>query len=67
MIKRSISFALIYFVVRTFMDFFSGEGIDWLTNIIKCFLLFLIMLFVLWTEIPYNWNKNKDKAKDVNT
>ena len=65
MIKKSIFFASTYFVISIFLDLFFDEGIDWLENIIKCFLLFLLMLFVLWTEIPYKWNKDKDK--DSNT
>ena len=60
MIKKSIFFASTYFVISTFLDLFSDEGIDWLENIIKFFLLFLLMLFVLWTDIPYKWNKDKD-------
>ena len=61
MMKKSMFFALTYFIISTFLDLFSDEGINWLENIIKCFLVFLVMLFVLWTEIPYKWNKNKDK------
>ena len=61
MIKRSIIFALTYLVVRTFLDFVKGEGIDWINNLaVSCIILFL-MWFFWWTEIPYKWNKNKDK------
>ena len=61
MVKRSIRFALIFFIVFTISDYFSGEGINWGENTLHAFFLFLGMLFVLWTEIPYKWNKNKEK------
>ena len=61
MIKRSISFALTYLVVRTFFDFVRGEGIDWVDNLAVSCIIFFLMWFVLWTEIPYKWNKNRDK------
>ena len=61
MVKKSIRTGLIFFIVFTISDYFSGEGINWGENTLHAFFLFLGMLFVLWMKIPYNWNKNKEK------
>lgn len=61
MIKRSISFALAYLVVRAFFDFVRGEEINWVNTIGSSFAIFIFTWFILWAKIPYKWNKNKVK------
>lgn len=64
MFKKSIIAALISFIIFTFVDVTSGEGIDWTDNIIRFIIVFFGTLLILWSRIPYKWKKNKEKVED---
>ncbi|KRF54171.1 hypothetical protein ASG99_27720 [Bacillus sp. Soil768D1] len=59
MFKQSIRFPLIYFVVLTVWKFIANKEVNWIDNIMVCFIMFLIILLYKWAEIPYKWNKDK--------
>lgn len=64
MFKKSIIAASISFIIFTFVDVTSGEGIDWTENIIRFIIVFFGTLLILWSRIPYKWKKNKEKVED---
>jgi hypothetical protein len=61
MIKKSIQFPLIYFVVSTVWQLFANKEVKWIDNIFICFIMFLIIMFYHWSNIPYEWKKRNDE------
>ena len=58
MFKYSIRLPSIYFVVSTVWQLVANKGINWIDNIMVCFLMFLMMLFINWSKTPYKWKKD---------
>ncbi len=48
-----------YFVVLTVWKFIANKEVNWIDNIMVCFIMFLIILLYKWSGIPYKWNKDK--------
>lgn len=44
-------------------DYRAGEEILLENTLIYFTIAFALGLFIQWTSIPYDWNKNKDKEK----
>ncbi len=59
MIRKSIRYPLVYFVVYTVWQLITDKKVNWLDNMGVCFIMFLLMLFYNWTKIPYEWEKDK--------
>ncbi|KOS67965.1 hypothetical protein AEA09_04940 [Lysinibacillus contaminans] len=57
-------FPVIYFILVTGDQFFSSSDIKWGENLslmlLSFVVLYLVLLFINWAEIPYDWGK-KDK------
>ncbi|OEH94389.1 hypothetical protein BFG57_07955 [Bacillus solimangrovi] len=61
MVKKSIKFALSYFLTLTVWQLIFKSKINWIENIAISFITFLILLFYEWSKIPYNWKKDDDR------
>lgn len=59
MLKKSLRFSLIYFMVSTVWQLIVKNEVKWIDNIIVCFIIFLIILLFEWSKSPYKWNKGK--------
>jgi hypothetical protein len=59
MLKENIRIPLVYFLVSTVWQLIADREVKWIDNSIICFFIFLAVLFLKWTEIPYKWNKDK--------
>jgi len=60
MLKESIRFPLIVFVVSAVWQLIAYKEINWIDNIGVCFMMFLIALFYNWSKIPYKRKKDND-------
>ncbi len=59
MLKKSMSFPSIYFVVSTVWQLIFNKEIEWLDNIMVCFIMYLFILFHEWSKTPYKWGKDE--------
>ncbi len=59
MIKKSIKFPLIYFVASTVWQLIFNRDVEWIKNIVVCFIMFLFYALYNWAKIPYEWKKDK--------
>lgn len=51
--KKNIRYPFVYFVVLTSWQLIINKDIRWIENIIVCFIMYLILLFIHWARIPY--------------
>ncbi len=58
MIRKSIPYALIFFVTLTLWQWFFKSEIDWKNNIGVAVTVFLVYLFIEWTSKRYEHKKN---------
>ena len=59
MLKQSIRFPVLYFVILTAIQFVKGKEISWVDNFMICFIIFLFFLLFIWADIPYKWKKDQ--------
>lgn len=59
MIKKSISYPFVYFVVLTVWQYITNKEVDWIQNISISLIMFLIFLAYYWSKVPYKWKKDK--------
>lgn len=64
MLKKSLLFAVVLMAGFAIKDFVSDGKIYWGELFLFFALAFVITLFIEWTNIPYSWNKQKNKAKN---
>lgn len=60
MLKKSIAFAVLYFIALTLAQIIFKKEIHWGTNVFSAFLSFFFMLLILWSSVPYQWKKDKE-------
>ncbi len=58
-IKKSIRYALIFFVILTLWQWLFRPEIDWKDNIGVSVAVFLAYLFIEWASKPYKYKKNE--------
>lgn len=58
MSKYSVRLPLTYFVVSTVWQLVANKEINWIDNIMVCFLMFLFIKLYNWSKTPYKWKKD---------
>ncbi len=61
MFKKTLKLPFVYFIVLISWQLIINKDIRWIENIIVCFIMYLILLFIHWARMPYNWSKDKNK------
>ncbi|MBD7937532.1 hypothetical protein H9655_10900 [Cytobacillus sp. Sa5YUA1] len=63
MLKKSLSFAVTFFLANTIWQIIRSQPISWFENTMVSLLAFLIYLFFEWTGIPFDWNKKSKRIE----
>jgi TRAP-type mannitol/chloroaromatic compound transport system permease small subunit len=61
MLRGSIRFPLLYFVVSIIWQLIVNREVKWVDNIGICFVMFLLIIFYNWSRVPYKWTEDNDK------
>ncbi|MCM3490592.1 hypothetical protein M3689_14850 [Alkalihalophilus marmarensis] len=59
MLKEMTYFPFIYFIILTLFQALFREEITWFDNVMVAIIMYLIIKFVHWCMVPYNWSKKK--------
>ncbi|GIN74665.1 hypothetical protein J14TS2_51400 [Bacillus sp. J14TS2] len=59
MIKKYVKFGVIFFVLITILKWLFSSEIHWLENIGLSIGITLVIIFLDWTEKPYEYKKRK--------
>lgn len=59
MVKKSVKFGLIFFVLLIIWRWLFSSEINWLDSIGTSFAVFIVYIFIEWANKPYEWNKDK--------
>lgn len=59
MIKKSIEFSIIFFVILTIWQWLFRLEIHWLDNVGLSFTVFLCYVFFEWVQKPHEYKKDK--------
>lgn len=62
MLKDSIRFPVIYFIVSIVWKVISNQEIDWMDHIMIFLIMVPMFLFWNWAKVPYDWEKHKSKS-----
>ncbi|MDV2884715.1 hypothetical protein RYX45_05960 [Alkalihalophilus pseudofirmus] len=57
MLKQALRFSFMYFVIMSLVQFLLHKEMRWIENLTIGFLVFILMLFINWCRVPYNWDK----------
>ncbi|MGD6967343.1 hypothetical protein ACQCVP_13000 [Rossellomorea vietnamensis] len=63
MFKKSIGYSAAYLTSQTVYQLFITNEIRWANNLVISAMVFLISLFFHWADVPYDWNKKRQKLK----
>lgn len=64
MYKKILLGAAIFFVVFTIKTYKSGEPVTWSDSFYLLLIAVGFFAFKEWVDIPYDWDKHKNKGKD---
>lgn len=64
MLKKILLGAAILFIGFVIKTVRGGEGIQWAEIAIFGVLALAVIALKEWTDIPYDWNKNKNKNNE---
>ncbi|WP_331377468.1 hypothetical protein V2B38_10160 [Alkalihalophilus pseudofirmus] len=57
--KEMTQFPLIYLIILTLFQAIFRDEITWFDNIMVAIIMYIIIKFINWCTVPYDWNKKK--------
>ena len=57
MLKKSIRYPLLFFIITIISQLIFGNEIKLIHNIGTSFIMFLLILLYNWADVPYKWKK----------
>ncbi|WEG18957.1 hypothetical protein PQ478_10865 [Alkalihalophilus pseudofirmus] len=57
MLKQAMRFSFMYFVIMSLVQYFLDKEMRWIENLTIGFIVFILMSFINWCRVPYNWDK----------